>query len=682
MTKTIHKGFTLIELLVVLAITAVLLTLLALPLIQGFRLTRTGQAYAEAQDRARNIMDRISKEMGSAAAVLDNSVNSAAIEVQLPLGVFSGAGAPPATSTEISEDPAARVGSIYMSYAKIDLIPAAKGDPGARDASGTYFNPYRGKFDPTLQGPIGQITVPVAPGQTLVRYFIGLKEPGRRYINAWDPVIFGAKIGFENLFVLYRAEIQPWVYDAALGRYVGNSAFFALDANGAPVINDPGFFVRDPYQFFDNLPAHQTRAQNWKNIATIVSQDLRTDFIIPQVDESTGLAVYEQYPPTAGTYIPRVRSLISFEALRVNNEPGSANDVVRPGVEAVDAVRRGAPEYYVTDMIGWTQDSLVRFFVTNPQLGGPYFIARWRQLSSGANVFEQFNQELVYFDPVANTDEYTQGDIFFNIGGYMLAAEQGNPLIGDYVVGGAPLNELRLFKVDSRRGRVVMSFPVLHALGLVPATSTDSVNATYTGWIASPTGQSFDPQGQLSRRFFDLRQVSGGGGNWFNPLAPNGLGYALDGRIVPGSEIIVAPDQRPGPNFGQPIRYTRVSASSTPGLNQYKINYTDLPDPDWTIIGLPDPAGNADVRTYIEPRYRKGYVEFNSDPALALSPNGNILVEFDFQLNESTDVMTVDYDSAQRIAVEMTLRRFPGSSGASAQAVTVKEVISVRNFIR
>lgn len=676
-----RKAFTLVELLVVMAITAILLTLLAVPLIQGFKLTRAGQAYAEAQDRARLIAERMGRELGSAAAVLDNSIPAATVEVQLPLGVYTGSGAPPPSTTDIGEDPLQRVGSVYLQYAKIDFIPAAKGDPAARDASGTYFNPYRNRYDPTARGPLGQITIPVAPGQTLVRYFIGLNDPARRYVNAWEPIVFGSKSGVENLFVLYRAEVQPWIYDAQLGRYVGNSAFFPVDPNGNPVINDPGFFVREPYQVYDNSAAHQARAQNWKNAATVVSQDLRTDFIVTIMEEATRLGVYEQYAPTPGTYIPKVRGLVSFQSLRVNNQPATGNDVVRPGVEAVDADRRGAPEYFVTDMIGWTKDSLVRFFPTNPILGQPYFLARWRQPSGGWVVFEEFDQQLVYFDPSVSNNEYNQGHVVFDISGYTAAAEQGNAMIANFITGGAPLNELRLFKVDARRGRVLMSFPVEHALGLVPITLTNNINATSTGWTSSPTGQSLDPQGQLARRFFDLRRVTGVG-NWFNPLGGSAAGYPINGRIVPGSEIVIGPDQRPGPNFGLPIRYTRVAATANPGINQYKINYTDLPDPNWAALGLPDPSANSDVRDYIEPRFRRGYVEFNSDPSLPLSPNGNVTVAFEFQLNAPGDVMTVDYDSGQRLQIGMTVRRFPGSAGVNAQAVTVKEVVSVRNFIR
>ena len=112
MKNRMQKGFTLIELLVVFAITAAILTLLAVPLIQGFRLTRAGQAYAEAQDRARLVMDRISKELGTAAAVLDNSLPSAAVEIKLPLGVYAGGGPAPISTTNIAENPAARVGIV------------------------------------------------------------------------------------------------------------------------------------------------------------------------------------------------------------------------------------------------------------------------------------------------------------------------------------------------------------------------------------------------------------------------------------------------------------------------------------------------------------------------------------------------------------------------------------------
>ena len=68
-----NKGFTLIEILVVLAITVILMGLVMEPVIQSFQLTRAAEAMAHAQDAARTAMSMISRELGQAMFVYDNS---------------------------------------------------------------------------------------------------------------------------------------------------------------------------------------------------------------------------------------------------------------------------------------------------------------------------------------------------------------------------------------------------------------------------------------------------------------------------------------------------------------------------------------------------------------------------------------------------------------------------------
>src|SRR3954466_6952306 len=82
--KRPYNAFTLVELLTVIAISAILITLIIVPLIQGFNLTRQGQAIAEAQDRARLISDRIAVEIGNAAGVRDNTGYKGSITVVVP----------------------------------------------------------------------------------------------------------------------------------------------------------------------------------------------------------------------------------------------------------------------------------------------------------------------------------------------------------------------------------------------------------------------------------------------------------------------------------------------------------------------------------------------------------------------------------------------------------------------
>src|SRR5687767_13778211 len=78
------SGFTLIELLTVIAITAVLMTLIVVPIVQSFNLTRAAQGFTEAQQRARSLVDRMSREFAEAAGIRDNSGNKGAIGLVLP----------------------------------------------------------------------------------------------------------------------------------------------------------------------------------------------------------------------------------------------------------------------------------------------------------------------------------------------------------------------------------------------------------------------------------------------------------------------------------------------------------------------------------------------------------------------------------------------------------------------
>jgi prepilin-type N-terminal cleavage/methylation domain-containing protein len=68
-----QAGFTLVELLVVIAITAILLGLLLIPLVQGFRLTRQGQIQAQAQDTVRLALNQFTNDLKRAAYVFDSA---------------------------------------------------------------------------------------------------------------------------------------------------------------------------------------------------------------------------------------------------------------------------------------------------------------------------------------------------------------------------------------------------------------------------------------------------------------------------------------------------------------------------------------------------------------------------------------------------------------------------------
>lgn len=693
-----NKAFTLIELLIVIVITVILLTIIGIPLVQGFNLTRSAQAFSEAQDTVRLTMNRIRRELTTAALVLDNSVPEASIEVRLPL-VVPQAGEPAGDvivggSRSLGPNGQPFYGSLFLSNAKIDLVPPSQGDPG-----NPIYNPIRGRQDPTLVGkrPLGTVRLPVTPGITIVRYFIGLKDPiGSRtdfsapepgYSNPFDPIIPGADEVPENMFVLYRAEVQPYAQDQN-GQWVPNTNYFAVDASGNLVFNDPGFFCWSPTQVVDNLNDHRRRLINWKDAATIVVQDSRTDLLITQIDLGEREAIFDFFTVINGQrhYIPRARTLATFMPARVSNEPAEGNDVVRAGEEVVDAGNLLAPEVYQTSMAGWTSDTLIRIFRNDPRNNPrpPYALIRWRNTASTGNAFKTGSPELVVFNPVVDQDEYVDGRPMFDIAGYMADAEDGNALIGNYIVQtpflGTPL---LLMTTDSRRGIAMTRFPLRDALGYNPNINTSEANDNLTNWLNSPTGGANNNTKSLGRRFVDIRTRPPLVGVAFNPLQTTAFGYDLSAaKIVPGSEVVIGPDQNPGANFGRPVRYTRVAANQPVGVNQYKINYTDQQEPSdyQQALGIPDPGSNNDVRNYIQPRFKKGYIEFISDPTATL-PTGNILVSFDFQLNNQGDSVVVDYDSRQQVQVELTIRRFAGGFfGARQQSASIKNLVTVRNF--
>mgnify|MGYP001552493447 CR=1 FL=1 len=176
----IRRAFTLIELLTVMAMTAILLGLIIIPLVQSFNLTRAAQAFSDAQDKARILTERIAKELGNAYTVrsgrlVDTVVNGSNVRVPAGTTVVTVA----TTQNGLVEVP--------MPFTRIDLIRPAEGDQ-SQVATGQFTNPD-GKIDPTVSSPKGQVVLPVAPGFAMIRYFIGRRDPLANYNNPYDGIL-------------------------------------------------------------------------------------------------------------------------------------------------------------------------------------------------------------------------------------------------------------------------------------------------------------------------------------------------------------------------------------------------------------------------------------------------------------------------------------------------------------
>jgi hypothetical protein len=198
------------------------------------------------------------------------------------------------------------------------------------------------------------------------------------------------------------------------------------------------------------------------------------------------------------------------------------------------------------------------------------------------------------------------------------------------------------------------------------------------------------------QRFIDLRVTPQGDGS-ASPLNPDPtVGFAR-ARIVPGSEQVFGPDQIPGQNYGRTVRYTRTTQN--PGPDQYKINYVDQAEPDYSVAyppptypafttGTPyDPTSF--MSAVIQPRFKAGYIQLNSDPNAPIPDGtgvvgqpGNFQVFYRFQFTHPSDAFAVDYDSRQVLSINLTLRTFPQSNFPNAAGIALKTSAIVRNFIR
>ena len=761
MRRRKYNAFTLIELMTVLAISAILITLIIIPLIQGFNLTRQGAALAEAQDRARLISDRIAAEIGNGAGVRDNTGYKGAITVVVP-------GKPGVNGVQ-PDIP------VTLPWVKIDIVKPAEGEPPATPGTG-YINPNTGKVDPTLTAPKGQIVLPLANGATMVRYWIALREPldandrPEKYLNPYDGILMATSARRDNLYSLYRAEVQPYVYTDVGPRV--NLALFS-DANGDDVpddIDDPAFFTMLPTTDYNPSTGALTvagqakvkRIKYWQGDgivelpdpnypgdpghiikcplgrAAIVTELQRFDMIQPQYDLRTRQVMYDDdtdfVEPSTTQFRPRLLPLAQFKPTRISSDPAEGEEAVRLGEETENATDI-APDVFTTKYGGWS-NTIIRTWTTGWDHSNPssneYEVGRTDPRNGQTGFAPGFS--IYYFDPDSGDEETLGGTELFDVQAYEAGVSSGTtgyPFSqaihqADQRSGwltSASVDKIRAlftpYFPDSARGKIVGSFGI-NEVGLLdgtvpPAGDPNNLPLANTGDALSPlqdsgAGKFYSPKagayeinGCFNRvwnehpelrpdiqRFIDLRVTPQGddssGDPDPSPLDPDPtIGYAR-ARIVPGSEEVYGPDQTPGENFGRIVRYTRVVQN--PGPNQYKINYVDLNEPDYTVAypslgGTPPPAydGTNILSAVIQPRFKAGYIQLNSDPNAPI-PSGQFQVFYKFQFTHPNDAFAVDYDTRQVMSINLTIRTYPQSTFPNAQSVSIKTSATVRNFIR
>lgn len=718
--STCRKAFTMIELLTVIAITALLLTIIVEPIFQSFNFVNLAQAYSNAQLSARHLMDSIGRQVSNGTGVRDNSGDKGALDFYLPTAAGS-------------TNPYALV---RIPYTKLDIIEAAKGEPTTGAAG--FINPTNGKLDPTLHSPQGQPVLPVVPSLTIVRYFIALRDPfvGKTdnpapYNNPYNALL-GRGTGEDNLFVLYRAEVHPYRLMTNIITGVttvqANPNFFAADASGMPIIDDPDFMIPD------GTAAKAKLIRNWLTRSVIQTEVAHYDMLQPVYNKYTQKVTY--VPDGLGDQVPELVPLLQFRPAHVANETAEAMNTLRLGDENNSEETIGS-DVFRTKFGGWDSTIIHYFSGLNPVTPAYQLLGFTSTRSDGTTGFSIYstpdgiNAKTELFDESAYVSGLGATPYPFTNG--ILAANARSGWLGSAATYVA---EFKPFYFDSQEGKVYASFGI-NEVGLkalapnasdptgsrpnLPLVNEGTMTIPSNGTVVSPfAGPAYTindafntayvkyPELQNNlKRFIDLRVTPNEDGT-FGPLFPsqsnwpfgspnvvaNGLTNGFpQASIVPGSEVIYGPDALPGPNYGQIVRYTRVTQGN-PGPDQYKINYSAIPEPsDWGLLGAnaTDLSGfNANVydptnpvSALLQAQFEPGYITLDSDPNTPLPNSIPFKISYRFQFSGATDAVSVDYDTRQELNLQVTIRNYPNQTlTPNPQTVTLQTTLAIRNFIR
>ncbi len=593
------RGFTLVELLVVIAITVILLGLLLVPLVQGFRYTRQGQVQAQAQTTVRLALEQIQNDLKRAAYVFDTSNRTVNIWVR-----------------DGNNNPFA----VPMRYAIIDLVPPAYGDP-AQESN-----------DPTSEIPIGprgepdaELAMPLSPGRTIVRYFIGLQDntdsdgngiPDKLYFNPEETPMTAATEQ-ENLAVLYRAEFRLYVKDQS-GRWQLNPELFDRIED----FYDPNFFYGRHWR-------------GWRKVAKPIGPVGQVDLINLTYDRNGN---------------PQVVPLLQFKPAQIVNQSGSPieTQTLSDEMGAIVPIQIKFPHGL------WTLNpDVFRLFVFRST---PDALQRNQPLRYFYTLYDSSVNHwyLCYYlyDPVRRREI---NERVSNLTLFRQALLNGIPSTNWLILRDPDEAEMLAFYLNEEAGQLEFAIPWWMGgypqSGLTFSTGAFETPATDPNPNPNTINGRFNYQYRLDpnninnvKRYISLIDLDNDG-QIDNPLR-NHLAFP-NASIVAGSEVVIGPDQRPGPNYGKPIRYQRVaSATRDVGPNQYRILYRDAVPQEKVL----DNFG-------FEPSLLRGYIEFYSDPNNPLPPGqDNVIITFYYQFNLPSDSAVVDYETRRVMQLQVGMK--------------------------
>jgi len=383
------QAFTLIEILIVIALTAVLFALLLVPLISALRYTQQAQIVTAAQDAARITEERISRELGSAIFVFDGTSHPFQTANPIVAGDDRYTNFLDLQIPGINLTTGAYASTVAHAYnAKIDFVLPKANAGAVTDPTTQQSVNYTASQNGSAIISNPSLVFPLAAGTTMVRYWIGLKDPTKPYNNTREGKANGSD---DNTYILYRAEFHPYNYNAtpSAGKPAAsaNAALFAErpehDSNGnvvkdsygniiyIPEIDDPDFFryvsasdtdwLDDTHTTYgkttltaQDVASHNARVDTWRQISKVVIPGPNVDLILlPHNADNTlaydgangtfpGVAhsgaAHDPVSGTPGKSYPIINTSCTFRPATIsgNATPGTTANYNSQGVVAAD----------------------------------------------------------------------------------------------------------------------------------------------------------------------------------------------------------------------------------------------------------------------------------------------------------------------------------------------------------
>lgn len=607
-----QRAFTLIELLIVIAVTAVLFSLLIIPLISSLRFNQQVQSVTASQDASRVTREGLTRELGSAVFVFDGTSHPFTV----PAGTTVNPGDDRYTNFLDLQIPGINGTNQYtptvahVYNAKLDFVLPKPNSTGTTDPTTGEQVAYRRNDNGSAIISSPALVFPPAPGTTMVRYWVGLKNPDAAYYNARERLGTG---NTNNTYILYRAQFSPYVKDPNSGKLVINTELFAktpADPNQPESATNPAHIELDDPDFFRSVTAgevnwlepnhatyptqqalpvtldgsasqHNIRVENWIKIAKPVIPGPNVDLIALPHNTDNSLA-YDKTgtfagiahsgaatDPVTGKMYPIVNTTVTFRPGTVSGDatPGTTASYTSQGAVAVGENGFGyTPTVYTTTSKSWSLPYHVSIYPANfdgnntADDRGVYYDT---QLAPRSGAFTAGNGtvtvsvgDVMEYRHISSTD--TTGTLVYDVTQGFAVQDMGN---GVYGVGSTKFVPLSIN-------------PDTGTINFAAASLPNGPADRYTReWVYMP-----DLGGLVDLTVVPtvlpvpaaVPPLAGG-----TLTAPTGVANA---HLVPGSVRVFGPDQTSGPGAGMKVAYQEVQPNSTASDpqadNQFSIDYS------------------------------------------------------------------------------------------------------------